>query len=347
VDVTRTATHRQAWNKGKLVGQKTPFKLQEIWAIRIRLQMQRRLRELALFDLGIDSKLRACDLVKLRVRDVCHGDRLAARAIVLQQKTQRPVQFEITQQTREALEAWIKSAGLKADSFLFSSRVRRSPHLGTRQYARIVHDWVGEIGLDPATYRDRYPHELSGGQQQRVGVARALGADPPVLLMDEPFGAIDPITRIRLQEELLAIQAGVRKTIVFVTHDIDEAVKLGDRIVILAEDGTLAQCATARELLANPASPFVESFVGSDRAVMLLSVTPIERSMLQPLELRDENAPTVDSNAVIGAAFGLMVLHGTDRVVVVDAATDERLGVVTAEAVTRLRSTREVGHSEV
>ena len=103
-------------------------------------------------------------------------------------------------------------------------------------------------------YRDRYPHELSGGQQQRVGVARALGADPPVLLMDEPFGALDPITRIRLQDELLAIQAGVRKTIVFVTHDIDEAVKLGDRIVILGEDGTLAQHATARELLANPAS---------------------------------------------------------------------------------------------
>ena len=138
--------------QGELVGQKTPFKLQEIWAIRIRLQMQGRLRELALFDLGIDSKLRACDLVKLRVRDVCHGDRLAARAIVLQQKTQRPVQFEITQRTREALEAWIKSAGLKADSFLFPSRVRRSPHLGTRQYARIVHDWVGEIGLDPTAY---------------------------------------------------------------------------------------------------------------------------------------------------------------------------------------------------
>ena len=116
MDGTRTATHRQAWNKGKLVGQKTPFKLQEIWAIRIRLQMQGRLRELALFDLGIDSKLRACDLVKLRVRDVCHGDRLGTRAMVLQQKTQRPVQFEITPPTRDALEAWITSAGLKADS---------------------------------------------------------------------------------------------------------------------------------------------------------------------------------------------------------------------------------------
>jgi len=114
--------------------------------------MQSRLRDLALFDLGIDSKLRACDLVKLRVRDVCHGDRLAARTIVLQQKTQRPVQFEITAPTREALEAWIKSAGLKSDSFLFPSRVHQSPHLGTRQYARIVHEWVEEIGLDPTAY---------------------------------------------------------------------------------------------------------------------------------------------------------------------------------------------------
>ncbi len=148
----RTTPHAEAWNKGKLVGQKAPFKLQEIWAIRIRLQMQGRLRDLALFDLGIDSKLRACDLVKLRVRDVCHGDRLAARAIVMQQKTQRSVQFEITAPTREALEAWIKSAGLKSDSYLFPSRVHLSPHLGTRQYARIVHDWVEEIGLDPTAY---------------------------------------------------------------------------------------------------------------------------------------------------------------------------------------------------
>src|SRR4029079_9441191 len=115
------------------------------------------------------------------------------------------------------------------------------------------------VGLEPSVFRDRYPHELSGGQQQRVGVARALGADPPWLPMDEPFGALDPITRIRLQDELLSIQAGVRKTIVFVTHDIDEAVKLGDRVVILGEDGTLAQHATPRELLAKPASTFVES----------------------------------------------------------------------------------------
>src|SRR5215471_19221356 len=110
------AQRPQPWNKGKLVGQKAPFKLKEIWAIRVRLQMQGRLRELAMFNLGIDSKLRACDLVSLRVRDVSHGDRVAARAIVMQQKTQRPVQFEITPPTREAVEAWIRLAGLKPDS---------------------------------------------------------------------------------------------------------------------------------------------------------------------------------------------------------------------------------------
>jgi integrase len=121
------------WNKGKLVGQKTPLKPKEVWAIRTRLQMENRARELALFNLGIDSKLRACDLVKLRLRDVCHGDRVASRAIVLQQKTERPVQFEISRATREAVEAWIRTAGLRFDDYLLPSRVRRSPHLGTRQ----------------------------------------------------------------------------------------------------------------------------------------------------------------------------------------------------------------------
>ena len=203
-----------------------------------------------------------------------------------------------------------------------------------RQRAR-VDELLHLVGLDPSIYRDRYPHELSGGQQQRVGVARALGADPPLLLMDEPFGALDPITRIRLQDELLAIQAGVKKTIVFVTHDIDEAVKIGDRIAIFAEDGTLAQHATARELLANPATPFVESFVGTDRALLLLSVTPIEQTVLQPIEPDDRSAPTIDAKAPVGDAFALMVLHGTDRVVVVDPRTDEQLGVLTADAITR------------
>ncbi len=152
MDATTTRNRREPWNKGKLVGQKAPLKLKEIWAIRVRLQLQHRARELALFDLGIDSKLRACDLVKLRVRDVCHGDHVASRASVLQQKTQRPVQFEITAPTRDALEAWIKKAGLKSEDYLFPSRIHKSPHLGTRQYARILDRWLAEIGLDPAGY---------------------------------------------------------------------------------------------------------------------------------------------------------------------------------------------------
>ncbi len=145
------------WNKGKFVGQKSPLKRKEIWAIRIRLQIANRVRDLALFDLAIDSKLRACDLVRLRVRDVAHGERVAARTIVMQQKTQQPVQFEIMEQTREAVSTWIDHAGLKADSFLFPSRVHKSPHLSTRQYARIVDRWILEIGLNPSAYGTHSP----------------------------------------------------------------------------------------------------------------------------------------------------------------------------------------------
>ena len=152
MEARQTRYNYEPWNRGKLVGQKAPFKLKEIWAIRVRLQMQRRLRELALFNLGIDSKLRGCDLVSLRVRDVCLGDHVAARTVVMQHKTHRPVQFEITPPTREAVGAWIRHAGLRTEDHLFPSRVHRLPHLGTRQYARIVDGWVEEIGLDPAAY---------------------------------------------------------------------------------------------------------------------------------------------------------------------------------------------------
>jgi integrase len=146
------ARQRAPWNKGKLVGQKAPLKLKDIWAIRVRLQIRSRIRELALFNLAIDSKLRSCDLVKLRVRDVCHGSVVAARAMVMQQKTQRPVQFEITEQTRESLLAWIRISGRRSDDYLFPSRIHGSPHLSTRQYARIVRGWVQEIGLDSSAY---------------------------------------------------------------------------------------------------------------------------------------------------------------------------------------------------
>ncbi|MBJ2318687.1 MULTISPECIES: tyrosine-type recombinase/integrase [unclassified Pseudomonas] len=138
---------RQPWNKGKLVGQKTPLRLRDIWAIRVRLQIAERTRDLALFDLAIDSKLRACDLTKLRVRDVAHGEHLSSRAMVMQQKTQRPVQFEITDQTRSALGAWIHWAQLRSEDYLFPSRLHTSDHLSTRQYALIDKGWVNAVGI--------------------------------------------------------------------------------------------------------------------------------------------------------------------------------------------------------
>ena len=146
------AVHREPWNKGKIVGQKAPFKVKEIWALRVRLQMESRVRELDVFNLGLDSKLRGCDLVSLKVRDICQGDQVASRVMVMQHKTQRPVQFEITPATRDAVQKWIKLAALKSDAFLFPSRIHALPHLGMRQYARILEGWVEELGLDPADY---------------------------------------------------------------------------------------------------------------------------------------------------------------------------------------------------
>ncbi|MDG2090983.1 MAG: tyrosine-type recombinase/integrase [Gammaproteobacteria bacterium] len=140
------------WNKGKLLGQKLPLKLKEIWAIRIRLQIQKNLRNLALFNLGIDSKLRACDLVKLRVKDICHGNQVLKRATILQQKTKRPVQFEITPSTRDAVIVWMKYKNLTQNNYLFASRVKEWDHLSTRQYSRIVDQWIGLIGLDVSDY---------------------------------------------------------------------------------------------------------------------------------------------------------------------------------------------------
>lgn len=145
--INHAAVHHVPWNKGKLVGQKAPLKQREIWAIRIRLQLQQDARELALFNLAIDSKLRSCDLVRLRVRDICQGGRVASRAIVMQRKTQRPVQFEITEPTRESLANWMREAVLGSDDCLFLSRLHDS-----RQYARIVHRWVKAMGLNPAAY---------------------------------------------------------------------------------------------------------------------------------------------------------------------------------------------------
>ena len=144
--------NREPWNKGRIIGQKPPLKLKEIWAIRIRLQLAGEIRNLALFNLAIDSKLRACDLVGLRVRDVAQGYKVVRRASVMQQKTKRPVQFEITEQTQLAIRNLITKFGLTPNQFLFPSRLGSSPHLSTRQYANIVKGWVADIGLDPHAY---------------------------------------------------------------------------------------------------------------------------------------------------------------------------------------------------
>jgi osmoprotectant transport system ATP-binding protein len=138
------------------------------------------------------------------------------------------------------------------------------------------------VGLDPPAYRDRYPQQLSGGERQRAGVARALAADPPVMLMDEPFGAVDPIVRERLQNELLRLQAELAKTIIFVTHDIDEAIKMGDLVAVMQDGGTLAQFGPPGEILASPASDFVARFVGADRGLKRLSLTRVRDVMLSP-----------------------------------------------------------------
>ena len=158
----RTASKREPWNKGKLVGQKAPLRLKDIWAIRVRLRLGERIRELAMFNLAVDSKLRSCDLVKLRVQDIMHGNRMAARAIIMQQKTQRPVQFEITEQTREAVASWVQHARLTADDFLFPSRVRSSPHVSTRQYPRTRHPPPKFLRAKQAVTRTAGPSGIPG-----------------------------------------------------------------------------------------------------------------------------------------------------------------------------------------
>lgn len=142
----------EPWNKGKLIGQKPPLSMQEIWSIRMRLQTIGNLRDLALFNLAIDSKLRACDLLHLRVSDIAAGGQVQSRAIVRQRKTKRPVRFEITARTRKSIEDWMRANGLAEGAYLFPSRLRESPHFSTRQYTRIVDSWVSSIGLDPSAY---------------------------------------------------------------------------------------------------------------------------------------------------------------------------------------------------
>jgi osmoprotectant transport system ATP-binding protein len=193
---------------------------------------------------------------------------------------------------------------------------------------RRVDELLELVGLEPAIYRDRYPAQLSGGQRQRVGVARALAADPLVMLMDEPFSAVDPVSRERLQTEFLRLQKEVGTTVVLVTHDIDEAVRLGDRVAVLRQGGHLEQHATPATLLTSPATPFVADFVGADRTVKALSVTPLDSSDLEPGTAGTSIAATAD----LGQAL-VALLAGDGRVEVRDG--DRSLGTLTAETLVR------------
>ena len=198
-----------------------------------------------------------------------------------------------------------------------------------------VDELLDLVDLPAKDYRSRYASQISGGERQRVGLARALAADPPVMLMDEPFGALDPITRTRLQKELLRIQGELRKTIIFVTHDIDEAIFIGDRIAILREGGVLVQYDAPDEILAHPADDFVARFVGQDRGLKRLSL-----KRLADVELGPVNGvvrPVADDSTTLRDALSLMLSEGSEELLVVGPNQEPR-GVLTIHRLTELLS---------
>ena len=181
-----------------------------------------------------------------------------------------------------------------------------------------AHELLELVGLDPEEHAKRYPSQLSGGQRQRVGLARAMAADPPLMLMDEPFGAIDPITRERLQNDFLRLHREIRKTVVFVTHDIDEAIKMGDRVCILREGGVLAQFDTPEEILAEPADEFVAQFVGEDRGLKRLALKRLDDVDLHPVPADTNGAPRCPGRTTLRDALSLMLTESSTGVVVID-----------------------------
>ena len=198
-----------------------------------------------------------------------------------------------------------------------------------------VDELLDLVDLPARDYRSRYASQLSGGERQRVGLARALAADPPVMLMDEPFGALDPITRTRLQKELLRIQGEIRKTIIFVTHDIDEAILVGNRIAILREGGVLVQYDTPDELLAHPADDFVARFVGRDRGLKRLSLKRLADVELAPVN--GVARPVADDSTTLRDALSLMLSEGSQELLVV-GPNEEPRGVLTIDRLTELLS---------
>jgi osmoprotectant transport system ATP-binding protein len=181
-----------------------------------------------------------------------------------------------------------------------------------------AHELLELVGLDPDEHAKRYPSQLSGGQRQRVGLARAMAADPPLMLMDEPFGAIDPITRERLQNDFLRLHREIRKTVVFVTHDIDEAIKMGDRICLLREGGVLAQYDTPEAILTSPADDFVAQFVGEDRGLKRLALKRLDEVELQPVPADANGTPRCPGRTSLRDALSLMLTESSRGVVVLD-----------------------------
>jgi integrase len=171
----RVSARHQPWNKGLLIGQKTPLEPKHVRSIRIRLEISRSKRDLAIFNLAIDSKLRACDLVKMRIDDICSGNNVRHRATIVQKKTGRPVQFEITGQSRSSIEAWLPMLPMSGSRYLFPSRLHASPHISTRQYSRLVHQWVKSIGLEAASYGTHSMRRTKAAQiYRKTGNLRAF-----------------------------------------------------------------------------------------------------------------------------------------------------------------------------
>jgi osmoprotectant transport system ATP-binding protein len=205
------------------------------------------------------------------------------------------------------------------------------PRLWNWDKARIndrVNELLSLVGLDPVEYRHRYPHQLSGGQRQRVGFARALGADPPILLMDEPFGAVDRITRERLQHEFINIQRSMRKTVVFVTHDIDEALLVGDRICLLEMKAKVAQYDTPEAILTRPASQYVSDFLGSEQLVRRMSFVTVDPQSLERAAEPRPGEPRIKLRTNLIEAFAAALSSPTERAAVFDE--DRYIGAFTA-----------------
>jgi osmoprotectant transport system ATP-binding protein len=258
-----------------------------------------------------------------RMIEITEGDILLDGTSV---KTRKPAEL------RREIGYVIQQIGLFPHQTIFDNVATVPKLLGwdKQRIRQRVDELLDLVALEPDEYRGRYPAQLSGGQRQRVGVARALAVDPPLMLMDEPFGAIDPINRARLQNQFLRLQAQIRKTVVFVTHDIDEALKMGDRIAIMKEGGVLAQYATPQELLENPADEFVENFVGADRGLKALALHRIRELELGPV--RVGSPVVVEMEDTLRDALSQMLVNDADYVRVRDGGPEE-LGTITLDQI--------------